>query len=540
MEPSVDDALSREIMAVLVHLKKLLRVRNQLHSPLLRLPDETIVRILSLIMADLDSHFSAYSWMPIYNTCHRIHRIMCSAPELWWNVDLKRGRVAHFIFVRSKGSPQIIASDTRVVQDHQVTAVENILDHWRDRREFRGHRLHTLRFCGSPSSFAHFSWILKRPLPRLERLRLCITDSPDEEEFDFFMPAPVALQLPMDMPLQVLDLRNVTLPWLSQSRLFNGLRELHLNFRDCDPVVTIPEDELFAIFDASPQLERLSLVRVGHEVPVIDGELLPPKRILQLPNLVFLKLDNSSIVIKYTLSYMALPVIASLEIQSLVPWNIAQTLNDHLFPDDRLPTRLFPNSPTFAVRTVGLDGLEASTEIDIGGAKLSFDFPTGQGERGRKAVMSSITRLVPSSVTTLKLEYAQLGERGWRDFFASHPEVRSIECIEYCGVSVPRSLWDALSPAGEDATVPCPRLESILITSYTGGMVHFPALSDCLQNRQTAGFKLRRLKMTDFHRMMTYRFREEFGPLAEAVEIDGLNGFVQRVSPISIGEICVY
>jgi len=537
MTLSVDDAFSRgtgrEVVAVLFHMRKLLRVRNRLSSPLLRLPTETIVRILSFLMADLDRCYYGRVWSSIYSTCHRIYRIMCSATELWWKVDCTRNRVAHFTFVRSRGCPRVIISDLRFVNDGWLANTERMLDHWKDELEFRGHRLHTLEFSGSPSSLDHFSWILERSLPRLERLKINVTS-----EDAFPLQNPVVLELPMDTPLQVLDLYNVTLPWSSQSQLFNGLRELNLDFEDCDPVVTIPEDELFGIFDASPQLERLSLVRVGHEIPVRNGQSLPPKRILQLPNLVSLKLDNTPTVVKYTLTYMDLPVIASLEIRSRVPFDIAQTLNSHLFPDDRIPTRLFPNPPTFAVGIVD-EGLEASTEIEIGGIKLRFDFPFGHGERGRNIVMSCLPRLVPPSVTTLKLDYTKLDERGWRDFFTSHPEVRSIECAEFCTISVSRSLWDGLSPAGEgDASVPCPRLESISITSYVQDMLFTP-LSNCLRNRQTAGSKLRCLKMTDYHQFMTNMdgFHEEFGPLVEAVEASKPRRFARRVSPVSMREL---
>ena len=542
MTPSVDEVSSpkteREIVAELAHLRKLIRIRNRLRSPLLQLPTETIVRILSFLMAGLDSYFHA-EWWSIYGTCHRIHEIMCSATELWWKVDCVRTRVAHFILTRSKWNPRVFVSDLRSMSDGRIAATERILDHWRDRRGFTGHRLHTLEFFGSPSSFDHFSWILERPLPRVRHMKLHITDSITEEEIEFPLPHPVALELPIDIPLQLLDLRNVMLPWSSQSNLFNGLRELRLNFRDCDPPVFIPEGELFGILDASPQLECLSLVRVGHEVLVRNDEPLPPKRVLQFPNLTALTLDNDPVVIKYTLAYMGLPVITSLEIRSFVSWDTAQTFKNRLFPDDRLPTRLFPNPPTFAVRTVGMEDSDASIEIDIGGIKLRFDFPLGQGERGRSAVMSCIPSLVPSSVTALELEYTQLNEREWRDFFMSHPQVRSIECSEFFRVAVSRSLWDALSPAGEDAGIPCPRLESIFITSYTKDVVFTP-LSDCLRKRQAAGFKLGRLRVVDYHRLITDMdgFHEEFGPLVEVLEARKLSRLVQRVSPVSMRGNC--
>ena len=544
MTRSTDNELSqkteREVTAALSHLRKLLRIRNRLRSPLLKLPTETIIRILSLIMAGLDSYFYTGFWWSIYGTCHRIHDIMCSATELWWRVDWAQPRTAHFILARSKGNPRVIVSDLCSVFDEKLVATERILDLWRDKRGFRGHRLHDLEFFGSPSSFDHFSWILERPLPRVTRLKLHVTESV-EDEIVFDLPNPVALELPMGIPLQVLDLRNVTLSWPSQSHLFNGLRELQLNFKDCDPVVVIPENELFGIFEASPQLERLSLVRVGHDVPVRNGEPLRPRRVIQFPNLVSLTLDNDPVVIKYTLAYMGLPVITSLSIRSFVSWDMAQTLKTRLFPDDRLPVRLFPNPPTFAVRAIDVEEPDTSIEIDIGSIKLRFDFPLGQGERGRGVVMSCIPSLVPSSITALDLEYTQLTERGWRDFLTLHPEVRSIECTVFHRMPVSRTLWDALSPAGEDAGIVCPKLESIFILSYPRDVVFTP-LSDCLRNRQAAGFKLTRLRVGNHRQLITDMdgFHEEFGPLVDIVEAHPPSRIVQRVSPVSEREVSVH
>lgn len=548
MTSSIGDVLmqktEQEVVAALVHLRKLLRVRNRLRSPLLQLPTETIIRILSFVMAELDTYFYADVWSSIYSTCHRVHEIMCSATELWWKVDYTRARTAHLVLMRSKGNPRVIVSDLRSAHDVKLAVIEELLDHWRDRQGFRGHQLHTLEFFGSSSSFNHFSWIFERPLPCVRHLKIHVTDASGEAEFEFPLPDLVALELPVNMPLQVLDLRNVMLSWPSQSNLLNGLRELRLNFKDFDPPVVIPEDELFGILGASPQLEHLSLVRVGHEVPVKNGEPLeplPPKRVLQFPNLASLTLDNDPVVVKYTLAYMNLPVITSLDIRSFVSWDIAQSPKIRFFPDDRLPTQLFPNPPKFVIRTIGVVGSDSSIVIDIGSIRLCLDFPLGEGARGRSAIMSRIFSLVPQSVTTLKLEYTQLNEQEWRDFFTSHPEVRSIECAEFCQVPVSKSLWDALSPAGEDAGVLCPRLESIFFTSYTGNVV-FTHLLDCLRSRHTAGFKLRLFKMKDYHQLMTgvHRFPEELYPFVEVVEARKPSSIEQRVSTVSMCGLDIY
>lgn len=156
---------THELTTVLAHIKKLFRVRNQLCSPLLRLSFEIIVRVLSFIMIEL---YPLRPWTPIYCTCHRIRAIMRSATGLWWKVDCKYGKAADFVFVRSGGGPRAIFSDLRTMHRPRLLQTESLLDNWRDKLEFRGHRLHTLEFYGSPSILSHFSWILERPLPRLE------------------------------------------------------------------------------------------------------------------------------------------------------------------------------------------------------------------------------------------------------------------------------------------------------------------------------------------------------------------------------------
>lgn len=526
-----------EVMTVLVHMKKLLRARNKLCSPLLRLPTEILIYILSFIMAGLDPCPHPLVWMSIYCSCHLIHNTMRSATVLWWRVDCTYVKTADFIFTRSNGGPRVIFSDLRSGCEQQCLKTERLLDIWRDQREFRGHQLHTLKFYGSPSSFSHFSWILERRLPRLEHLIINIVDSTEDPLVEPW-PDPVPLELPMGISLRVLNLRNVALPWASQAHLFGGLRELHLSFKDCEPTVTIPEDELFGIFDASPQLERLSLLRVGHEVQVGNGRPLPPKRVIQLRNLTSLSLDNDPIVVKYTLAYMELPVISSLHIRSLVAPHITQTPTNLFFPDGRLPARLFTNPPRFAVGSIPIEGPVDSNGVSIGSFTLWLDFPPGHGELGGNSLMSHITQLAPPSITTLVLDHANLGEREWRDFFRSHPEIRSIQSTVFYDLS--ESLWDALSPAREEDTgILCPKLESIFIALFTWGM-SFTALADCLRERQHHGFKLRRLVITDMERLSGWTnavwLQEEISPVVETFETNIKCRPVPKVIPVRVCE----
>ena len=533
-EDATSKTVENEVATVLIHLKNLLRIKNQLCSPLLQLPTETIIHILSYIMEAVEQ---SRVWQPIFSTCHRIRRIMRTATELWWKVDCTRSRAALFAFARSKGSPQAILADLNPCYYWQNDEARKVLDHWRDREVLHGHRLHTLELCGDPSDLAHFSWIFERPLPRLHYLKFRffgpLDMDEDEGEPPLPIPSPVALQLPMDLPLQTLDLNNATLPW--SSNLFTGLRELRMDFRDCETVVEISADELLGVFDASPQLERLSLVQVWPRIPVRGGEpQYAPTRIAQLPNLVFLELDNSPESIGYALVHMNIPAIDSLEIRShVLPFEVPWSLR-FFFLNRHLPNRLFPNPPVFGIRATNEDeaGPLSSMHVTIGGFKIWFDFDTEVGEAARDAIMTCIPPMVPQSVAILELDHLNWGEWEWRQFLTSHPEVHSIEYMNHCGGPMSKSLWDALSSAGAGPAPLCPKLKSITLSDKRG---FAPPLLDCLLNRKNAGFKLRHLKLGS----LDTRFYEGFPLLVEEFQVvNGPNDSfdLEMVSPVPMTE----
>ena len=353
-----DDATLKKaengVAPVLIHLKKLLRIRNRLRSPLLRLPTETIIHIISYIMEDMEYHSV---WRSIFNTCHRIHWIVRTAAELWWKVDCTRIRVALVAFTRSEGNPETIIADLNP-QDYSGWnyRTRNALDYWKETQALRGHRPNMLEFCGVPSDTAHFSWIFERPLPRLRHLKMHFFAPVDDDGDELPFPEPVALQLPTDLPLRVLDLSNATLPW--SSNVFAGLSELHIGFRGCGGVVEISADELLGILGASPRLESLSLVQVRVKIPFTNGEpQYAPTRIVRLPNLTSLKLDNFPEFVGYTLIHMNIPAINSLEIRShVIPSEVSWSLR-FFFLDPRLPNRLFPNPPVLRIRVTDENGV---------------------------------------------------------------------------------------------------------------------------------------------------------------------------------------
>jgi len=499
-----------EVAVVLIYMKKLLRLKNQLRSSFLRLPTEIIVHILSFVMRNMrDTRF----WRPVFCTCHRIYRIMSTATELWWLVDCTWPKTARTAIKRSKGNPQMVIAELNSEPGGQ----EEILENWREQPVSHGHRLHTLWLRGFPSDAAHFSWIYELSLPRLRHLTVGFSGTPDDEGGEYSMGEaevallPITLQLPTDMPLRALRLRNATPSW--SSNLFGGLRELCLDLGNCPVPVEISEDELFRIFDASSQLERLSLVQIGPRIPVgINAGQSTRERTARLPSLTSLLLENVPEVIGYILAHIDIPSITSLQTHSRVlPEDVTRTLN-LMVPDNTVQKRLVSNPPAFEIRTTE-DGTLGSLFVEIGSFKTWVDFDLDDAESICGPVIAHLQPLVPPSTIALKIEDSWLGldELGWRGFVVSHPEVRSIECSNSTGEPMSGSLWDALSPTGTDPVPPCPKLESISLLDNPAS----PGLLNCLMNRKNAGFELKYLKTMD----VVDGLAEEFSRLVETLTV---------------------
>jgi hypothetical protein len=492
-----------EVSAALVHKTGLLRLRNWLRSPLLRLPTETVVQILSYIMQDMEL---SHVWRPIFSTCHRIHTIMCTTTELWWKANFTLDKAAHLTFMRSMGNLREIIVDFQAWEDWREGYNKNAVDFCRQNLVFRGDGLHTVDLSGLPSEMTHWSWMFERPLPRLRHLKIHFYDTFGEPSSELSNPVP--LELPTGLPLRVLDLRNAKLPWTSN--LFTGLTELHLVYSESISSMDITEDELLRILDASPQLERLSLVDLVPTLPTRDY-LRSPARVVQLPRLTFLKLDNSPQFVGYLLAILDAPAIVSLEIRAqLSSWGLDWYI-DFFFPNDRFSSRVFPNPPIFEVWPETGEAVYDSLRVNIGSAQMQFDFDMDEPEVSCSTIMGCIYDFVPWSVTTLRLDYSGLDEGAWEAFFISHPEVLSIECSKSAWDPVSGSLWDALSPIGPTELPLCPKLESISVYNIPE---HTPLL-ECLRKRKDAGFGLKHLELWG----VDARAAEEFRILVEELHV---------------------
>ena len=265
------------------------------------------------------------------------------------------------------------------------------------------------------------------------------------------------------------------------------------------------EDELLGILDASPHLERLSLegIRVG------DSE-----------------------AVGHILAHMDTPAITSLKVFTQTSGEDAARALSLFFPDDRLPKRLFSDPPIFKIKT--RDPNTARIEFTIGSFEIQFK--SNEYSRVYQDAVVACIPLVPSSVTTLQVDFRELDQQVWRGFFRSHPGVRSIECHKRSNAGPEcKSLWDALSLAQEgDAVILRQNLESIRFNLRSWKADLTPLLT-CLRDRNSVGFELRHLNIDggwgEAHKMV-----EDFRPLVEVLEVKLPSMEQQRVSRTSTYE----
>ena len=254
----------------------------------------------------------------------------------------------------------------------------------------------------------------------------------------------------------------------------------------------VSEEGLLGIFEASPQLESLSLLRLRQKIPAVSDHLqYTPSRIVEFASLTSLYLDSIPKLVGYILAHMSVPVIDSLVIRAeFFPWEVGPYLG-YFFPDDHLANRLLPNPPIFEVFPGCCYGIYDLLSVKIGSTYIQFNFDMDENQETSDAIMAYVLPLVPPSVTSLRLDYSNLGRDEWTEFFQSHAEVRSIESSSSKQGPMSESLWHALSPAGADAVTLCPKLESISLYKES---VSTPLLN-CLRNRKIAGYGLKHLKL---------------------------------------------
>jgi hypothetical protein len=504
-EDATLEATDKVFSAALAHLRKLLRIKNSTSSSFLRLPTEIIIRILSFV-----NEGCYHDWRSIFSTCHRIFRIMLESTEPWWKVNFNHTtsslKAAQLALLRSKGNPRkLIAGFGGRVSSICQDAVSFLSD-WENGQVFQNTRLHTLEFSGTPAVFSSLSWVLEGSLPHLEHLTIQIL--PPFNNY-LHLDGPLSLYLPTNIPLRTLDLFNI-FPFWSPGRL-TGLRELHLRFGFYFARLSMLEDELLGILNASPQLERLSLQRIR----VGDNPQLHPKHVVQLPSLTSLSLENSPEVVGHILAHMDIPVISSLTIVTYIPFDKEKQAFGYIFPDDHVSTKLFSDPPVFKIEELDCEFIHHTPwntlTFHIGNFKMKL-----MSAHSLDAGITTWFPLVPSSLTTLQTNFSMLDQQEWREFFLTHREVRSVECGWYAF----ESLWDALSPVqeGDHQVVLCPSLGSICFQVNSEG-AGLTSLLSCLRDRKATGFGLKHLNINGVDRQEAWKMAEDFRPLVEVLEV---------------------
>ena len=475
---------------------KELRTRNLIHSPLLRLPYESLIRVLLFTM---DVTQRTPTWTTILPTCHFLCQTILSTPELWRRIYCSPPKKMAKRFEMAAWSPTEIYAHFSTEDDEE--RIKAALDNVRDVCKLRCNRIHTLEFRGGIDVWPHFSWILDKPLPNLKHLSISAA-----QYLDFAIP----LSTSIGERLETLCIDNVRVPIPAHS--LYTLKNLHVGFSRNGSILPLTLRQLIPILDSSPRLEALSLRNIHPDVPYHDGGHSRP--ISTLPHLSSLRLTASSMEAASVLAQLSLPAITSFTLDSsdFEPSHLRR-----FFPDGILADRLFKDTPNFPYFT-------HSDGVKMGG----FNLAHGWGE-GWRELFLSMHQMVPLSVTKLEMIQDMFDESHWREFARLRPEVHSISSSYGAKNHRSKGLWCALLPDHHHPSATLfPKLESVVLKAEHLSIIPLSVL-DCLRMRSKAGFKLKRLEVQDTGKIRHVgRQPEDFQSLADV--------FVYRETPIELLE----
>ncbi|KAJ6615215.1 hypothetical protein B0H10DRAFT_1950063 [Mycena sp. CBHHK59/15] len=242
-------AIDDEIASLYNRILLLKTQRNSI-SPISGLPNELLIRILTIYVVESDS-LSNLKWTKLMYVCRRWHEVCIATQHLWSHIDISwRGDLERMIkqLERSGAAPLTI----KIAFSSTLRHTGLLLEH--------SARIISLDLAGEAQLIHNvIADIPNHRFPVLESISLN-PNSKREEMADGTHPVFQDIALDGNMPcLRSLSLSEIDLPWKS----LRGLQELSLD--SCfDPTTGVPPsfDVLLSVLQASPSLEVLKLYLV--------------------------------------------------------------------------------------------------------------------------------------------------------------------------------------------------------------------------------------------------------------------------------------
>ncbi|KAK7053557.1 F-box domain-containing protein [Favolaschia claudopus] len=283
----------------------ILKAKRNAIVPIRRLPNELMIRILTIFAVECESDgLFSLRWTRILTVCQHWHALGLSAQHLWASIDLKWTGTTRRLFTqlkRSGAAPLAIQLNLSHRSQHYIYS---IMEH--------SSRIRDLDLDGRAKYI--FEFISHLPSLELDNLStLSLDGSVHQDEIS----ETLSQSLPHNLfdekldRLQSLSLNSIAFPWSA----LRGLTVLSLV--ECDDTSqSIPPTcaELLDMLSASPQLQELALHHMCP--PLIPDDIYP---IVHLPNLKWLQLRDPVECCQALIEHLRIPCHASI---SLFPYGL--------------------------------------------------------------------------------------------------------------------------------------------------------------------------------------------------------------------------
>ncbi|GBE84658.1 hypothetical protein SCP_0606370 [Sparassis crispa] len=463
--------------------------------PVNRLPNEILGEIFVILRSlDYSNNISpvGMAWLRVTFVCQYWRGIALGMPSLWSSIDVTRDLEFCRLYLQRSQNTLIDIHYPRDMlvrcrcSTHNVTGIiVMVLPH--------AHRIRTLELgTMDKSHLLELFAALTIPMPHMEALELLRDDGWD----DLTPFNPPRDQFPA---LRSIALNPACIAW--SSPLLSRLTNLELYYRTSDKLLSM--NTFLDMIQASPDLQSLVLWHAGPNVGASKDT-----RIVSLPQLRVIHLEDTSRTISSTLAHLAIPARAFLKIRILAHREFGHPLPDlihDIFPPD----------------TSALDNLKSIRHVNLTGEHNHFSISAFDGPGGRyqedmrlRVYVTynniDLSPLVPTALPALAAMFGpsvvglnvegeyDLTEEQWRDTLTCWPDLEYIHVL--LGGDV-RSLFEALRlpPVGFSTGIPSPRLKDILVCRVSSGSIEhsFRIIIACLEARLAQGTRLEELTLRD-------------------------------------------
>ncbi|KAI0710750.1 hypothetical protein C8Q76DRAFT_72069 [Earliella scabrosa] len=443
-----------------------LRAMRNATLPINRLPNEIFVEIIHMVRRGrVESrgppgepcYLSRFNWLPLMHVCRHWWTVTRSMPELWSAIDVHQNMDwLELCLSRSANAPLDLALHD---SSGALQAIPILIS--------ASYRIRTIAFPELDEvDFPLVLSFFPRSFPKLEEMGVSCEDAANGAE-------PLIDMTPEFFPsLKSVTLYGLRVPWTST--VCSGLTYMYLAQCSIDgPPIT-----LAAFLDVLEHCRALEELHLDEFLSSALLDMFPdiPNRVISLPSLRKIVLEEEVAYIRQLTSCIALPIDVKIHLEPLVELEPADYTFHQLFGDNRAHIAMF-SSASEATIDIQAASMKLVARPPYRPPVLSIDStcidndvqPTDFSSLFGRNLEAFAELFADSPITTLVLSgnTDYVTQAAWERLFAAFPTLETLK-IKCAGQSVHR-IFAALTTvpstdSGAPVPVVCPNLRQVVMS----------------------------------------------------------------------------